>query len=274
LAKGVLVDPFPKYWTKWTKITEDMNEEEIERINFDNSIIIDKRPYFFKYLYKDYNKQNNNYNNNFENYCITNLGKHLNEILMNPFGEKETSIRDKYLRFSPLLDSFCTMNRICHYMEENIKELKYDMGEKEKESTAMILKSHQIKLDKEKLKKLYTLYKKYKSDKRNFANIRNTEGEEIYKTLDQYSKAIRTEAFLISNNIQELANLAVIICYEYHPADSKSFAWGVFGEGIVRNVEENRQEQCYIPNLNRNGEIEYLGYSYSSKEIYPLGEEY
>jgi hypothetical protein len=131
----------------------------------------------------------------------------------------------------------------------------------------MLLKAHHIEFDKVKFKQLYNLYKEYKSEKRNFSNIKNEKGNEIYKTLDQYNKYIRQKAYMISNNIQELANLAVTICYEIHPSDSKHFAWGIFGEGIIKNIEENKQDICYVPILDEHGALEYLGNHYSMREI-------
>ena len=91
----------------------------------------------------------------------------------------------------------------------------------------------------------------------------------MYKTLEQYNKAIRHEAYTgISSSIVELANLAITICYEMHPNDNKSFAWNVFGEGIVNNVYKNRQKEIKIPVLDEeHGDIEYLGSHYSMVEV-------
>jgi hypothetical protein len=122
-------------------------------------------------------------------------------------------------------------------------------------------------LDSEKLKNLYDIYKKYKSEKRNFRHIRSNNGEETYRTIEQYNKSIRHLAYAISNNIQELANLAVVICYEAHPSDSKTFAWGVFGEGIIQNIEKNKQEKCFVPFQSDDGDINFMGKNYRTFEI-------
>ena len=93
--------------------------------------------------------------------------------------------------------------------------------------------------------------------------------------MEQYDKAIRNEAYNgISSNIQELANLALTICYEIHPSDNKSFAWNVFGEGIVENVRKNRQNKVLVPCLDNHGDIEYLGEKYSMIEISVGGDPY
>jgi len=131
-----------------------------------------------------------------------------------------------------------------------------------------LLKTNTIEVDQQKLKKLYKLYKEFKAEKRNFANIKNEKGRRKYSTVEQYCKYIRNEALKISSNIQELANLAVIITYETHPSDSKNFAWSVFNEGILANVMENKQKECFIPLINENGgDINYLGKNYSLQKV-------
>jgi hypothetical protein len=273
--KGLEIRPIPAHWTNWIK-TDTLELEEKEKAEFYNSILIDKRPYFFRYLYPDYNKKFINYNNFYENYCITNLGKYLWEVLEAPVSDKEFEIKNKYLKYNPLIDTDCLMNNLCHYLEKNIKEIKIEINVKPTEQNVRILKNIYISVDKDKLKSLYDLYKIYKSEKRNFGSIKNSNGEELYKTLEQYNKHIRQKAFEISSDIQELANLAIVICYEVHPSDSKSFAWNIFGEGIVKNVEMNRQENLYIPFLDKDGSIEYLGKRYSNHhvELYKIEEDY
>jgi len=267
--KGLEIRPIPKHWTNWSKTTEDMAKVEKENAAFNNSILIDKRPYFFRYLYSQYAKKHNNYNSAYENYCITTFGKSLREVLNSSESEEEIKTKDKYHKYSPLLDSDCIMNRICHFMEENVQEIKAESKSlKPADNTFIsILKNSNIPIDKNKLKLVYNIYKKYRSEKRNFNKIKNSSGEEMYRTLEQYDKYIRQECFKISSSIQELAQLAVIICYELHPSDSKSFAWSVFGDGIIENIELNRQEVSLVPFLDEKGNIRYLGKNYS---LYPV----
>jgi hypothetical protein len=273
LAKGISIDPFPQHWVKWTKIDENNDYEDLELAKFNNRILIDKRPYFFRYLYSGYNKNYINFVASHENFCMTKFKKSIRSVLDNPETEEEIQAKNKYLRFVPLLDSNCVMNNICHHLEKEVKEIRGNIVRKPKENLVKLLKNNNISLDSEKLKKLYDIFKIYKSERRNIASFKNSNGEEIYKTLEQYGKHIRKLAHEISSDDQELANLAVVICYEVHPSDSKTFAWNVFGEGIVRNVEMNCQEKIFIPQIDRSGDIEYLGKRYSMKELRIFREE-
>jgi hypothetical protein len=157
-------------------------------------------------------------------------------------------------------------------MQKKIKEIKQNSKHKNIESNIKILKSPDFEIDKVKLDKLYTIYKKYKSGKRNFDSIKEDNGENRYKTLEQYCKSIKQEALLISSNICELASLAVTICYELHTSDNKSFAWMVFGDGLIENIISNRQDKLEVPFLDKGGDITYLGEKYIKKQIV-MGED-
>jgi hypothetical protein len=272
-AKGLVVRPIPQHWTRWSHIDEEeMTEEELQEAHFYNKIMVDKRPIFMIYLYDNYYRDHREFGYNYNIYSIANFGKTLEEVLAidkSSLTEDEKAFLNEYYDFNPFLETNCTINNISQYMQENVKKIKHGRKSIKVEKNTRILRDADVSLDRNKLKKLYNLYKKYKSEKRNFFNIKGSSGEALYKTLEQYNKAIRYEAYSgISSSITELANLAVTICYEMHPGDNKSFAWNVFGEGIVNNVYKNRQEIIRVPVLdNDHGNIEYLGSHYSMMEV-------
>lgn len=278
-AKGLVVRPIPSHWTRWIHIDEEeMEEAEIKRAELSNNVLIDKRPLFMIYLYYNYAREHRKFENNYNIYCVANFGITLKEMLEKEpeeLTDEEKGFINLYYRYNPFLDTDSTVNNISSHMQSKIKEIKATRKRVDLEKILHILRDSSIEIDKSKLKKLYNLYKRYKSEKRNLFNLRNNTGEQIYKTLEQYNKAIRKEAYAgISSNIKELANLAVTICYEMNPNDNKSFAWNVFGEGIVENVKKNRQKEIMVPILNEDvGEIEYLGRRYSMIKI-EVDDEY
>ncbi len=269
-TKGLIIRPIPKHWTKWERICSDDSQNEYERKKFNNKIIVEKRPYFMRHLYSNYNKKYKKFIDNYNNYCIATFGYELN-ILLNKttlLSAKEEKTRNNYYKYQPLLDTDCVMNNICHYMEDKIQEIKIENYVTVDKKLINILKDTSIETDKEKLQQLYTLYKKYKSEKRNFARLTDDYGEERFKSLEQYNKYIKQESLKISDNLSELANMAIIICYEIHPKDNKSFAWTVYGNEILANIYQNRQEKIIVPFLdNTDGDIEYLGNYYKNYEI-------
>ncbi len=87
-SKGLIVKDFPKYWTNWTKITDDMSEEGKQIAEFNNKLLIDKRPYFMRYLYGNYNKKYRKFLTSYDTYCVSNLGFGIDKLL-----EKDKEIK-------------------------------------------------------------------------------------------------------------------------------------------------------------------------------------
>ena len=272
-AKGLVVRAIPSHWTRWTHIDKDaMSKEEVEKAMLRNSVLVDKRPSFMTFLYQSYAQEQRKFEYDYNIYCVANFGIALSDMLKKDkksLSKEELSFLQKYSRYDPFLDTDCTTNNISKYMRQQVKEIKSSCKKSSSEHILHILRSSSMEINKGKLKQLYNLYKRYKSEKRNLYSMRNISGDLIYKTLEQYNKAIRKEAYRgISSDIKELANLAITICYEIHPEDNKSFAWNVFGEGIIENIKINRQEDIRVPVLdNDHGDIDYLGCKYSMVKI-------
>jgi hypothetical protein len=188
--------------------------------------------------------------------------------------EEESKFIYEYLKYVPFIQTKCLMNNISTYMEENIKLLKDRIKINTTSDNIKILKDPDIEESKEVVKEVYALYKKYKTEKRNFMEVREDSESSKRKTVEQFNKYIRQEAYKISSDGNLLANIAIDICYTLHPSDNKSFVWNVFGNEVVENIMKNKQEHCLVPFEDKNGEIEYLGNYYSMVEIYPQKENY
>ena len=274
-AKNTNSKKMPYYWSRKIKITDQMSEKERLEIQFNNNLVINKRPIFMRYMYSHLNQKYINHNLEFETFTFTQFNKFLFELLDQYNQNPETCTEDeliaieKYYRQSPVIESNCTSNKICFYLENKIKEIKNDA--KNAIVTNEIFKDVENNTDVEKLKKLNALYLKYKSRKRNLSNSRNggneDGNEDMFKTLNQYYKSIREEALEISSDIQELAYLALNICYIVHENDNKQFAWQIFGDGIIKCLIKYRKPNCSIPFLSEDGDIEYLGKKYKMIEI-------
>lgn len=64
----------------------------------------------------------------------------------------------------------------------------------------------------------------------------------------------------ICPNVNELANILVVLSYEKYPNKYKKFMWHMAGAGIVDNIEP---KEIQIPKKDKYGEYEYLGQKYS-----------
>jgi alpha-galactosidase/6-phospho-beta-glucosidase family protein len=267
-AKGLIVKQFPKHWTRYTKKGKKISDEDAD---FYNSIMVNKRPYFMRWLYSNYSKKYKLFIDNYNKYGHVMLGRSLLDILKNTETNDEVEFISKYNRFIPLLETDCLMNEICRHMESQIKELKENV-DKEYDLNIIkdILQNKQFrgsKIYKEKYKKfMEKIYEEYKINKCRFSDMTDEKGDQKFKTLEQFNKYLRLEAIKeISSDLSELATLAVDASYTMK--GDKSFAWNVFGEGIIENVMDNKQDVVSIPFLDKNGEILYLDSKYSLFDI-------
>ena len=276
-TKGLVIKPFPAHWTKWKRIPEDATPEEIAEIEFQNRIVINKRPLFMRWLYSAYNRKHIDFRSRFETRTKMRFNKSLQEILSaddDQLTKDELEIKIAYSKYNPFIETACLMNEVCRYMEVSVKQLKSKVNKVAPDKIVKILQSKSIHANTDNIKKLYDLYLEYKKEKRNFSTITDDKGSFKFKTIEQYNKNIRQRAYQIISNGSELANAAIDICYTIHPKDNKSFAWNVFGKEIVENVKGNRQDLCFIPFADDNGDIEFLGGNYTSTEIQIGGDDY
>ncbi len=255
-AKGIQTKPFPKEWTNWQKKYPDMSEEEIAQIDFENKLCINRRPYFMRYLYRTYDRKYKKYLEAYEMVCQTRLGYGIKEVLSNPLPNiEECVIIDSYHKFNPLLDTPSVMNKICHYMEDQIKEIR--LGIKGTSFDALILFDKNVPIDENKLSTMNKLWDEWKAVKRK----KPEDGVEV-EGITHIAKEFHLRAEKISSDGRELANLAAHICYIDNPKAPKDFLWLVFGEELLENIKSNRLKDILIPVFDPNGSIEYMGKNY------------
>lgn len=148
-AKGLIVKDFPHHWTNWInpdKPNENFTKEEIE---FNNKLIIEKRPYFMKYLYPTYKMKFSEHYNKYEYLCYRTFGIHIEELLnIENKTEEQKQLANNYNRFNPLLETDCVMNNICRYMEKEIKEIKINVKKASPDYIFNILYNPKIDLQK------------------------------------------------------------------------------------------------------------------------------
>ena len=262
--KSVLVPPFPSWWTK---IDKSMSE-------FEKSITVTKRPYFFKYLYDYMNKRHNEEFLAFDNISRTIYDIGIKELmsLENPTRDQKDLI-DTYKRKSFFIDNNSIMNRVSHFMEDKIKEMSKERRDVSKSfDFKKILSKSNYKPNKNDLEKITLLFKEYKSLKRALRENILDYGEENYSNLDQIKSHINNRAYsTITSNSEELGNLAVWLCYNVLGETSRKFAWDCFGEEIVENIKNRKgNKSVRVPIKNKNGSFEYL---YSKYGIYVVNIE-
>lgn len=264
-AKGIQTKPFPKHFTTFEKINSEDSEEEKARKQFNNKLVIEKRTYFMRHRYPQYNQEYKNHIADFDRYCLTKYNfkfKDLPEVFKTTNEYKELK---KYYDFrNPLLETNGTMNRICYYMEKELSKIKQRNFRVSNDVLYKALNNPSIPIDDNKIQQVNELYEEYVAFKRD-KMLTNSD----FSTYEQFYKYLRNKGIeTISNNICELANIAVYICYLNN--NKKEFCWDVFGSGIVSNLIYNKiqtgESNVLIPECSEFGNIEYLGDKFDMKQ--------
>ena len=233
-------------------------------------ILLNRRPYFFKYLYRDSKKDYKKYQDKQETLCIKMFGKPLDTVLnsLSPT-EEEKKFVEEYYEWSPLIDSDSCMNVLCKYIESVDFEIKDKIKTKENFAIYRIYKnlgvSYSVNQEQLALKAL----QEYKQLKAKEQINKNYNGIYLDNREETNIASINLEEIALKyiNNIDTLTNIYVDYFYETCPKSNKDILWKYFGKNIVKNIIENTKEPIMFPLKDTNGNIEYLGKTYSLKEI-------
>lgn len=71
--------------------------------------------------------------------------------------------------------------------------------------------------------------------------------EKDYVDIDQYIKLLRRQAYDVFDSAEEIANYAVEVCYVQKYHQSKSAAWQIFGEELIGNMLKNNNYKAQLP---------------------------
>jgi hypothetical protein len=263
-VKGLKVPPFRDHWTKWHKITEDMTPEEKAKWEFNNRIVCEVRPAFFRFLYPHYMTRYNKELKRYNLYSHMAFRKSFDEILRaKTRTEEEEKLVHDYHWHSYFLDNNSVMNRISRYMRTNLNLVNRYTTKLTEGFDYHVLKneSHVLTAENITLMKLYL--QEYKSFKR---GLRHNLAES-YDNMDAFIAYLRREcAAKISSNESELADYAIEITYG-NEVSMVEFAWKLFPNGVIENIMINAPDTIQFPVADENGEISYLWNRYTMKEF-------
>jgi len=268
-GKGIKTEPFPEKFVKFQS-----NPNNNAQVSFENSIIIEKRPYYFRYLYSDYARRYKNHFDNYNIHSIIKFGVSLSSLLEKDvfeLTEEQFEFIENYYRYSFFMFYPSTMNRVCNKMEVGIKELRVDYKNGNFDYSILMADGFVANIgDIDRMRDLYKQYKKYKSEMHRLNDNKNS----AYEGIEHFISYIRDSAYrIISTNIGELASLAVNVCYEKNPNASSEFAWKCFGDGIIQNIYDNKEDKIItVPQRHENGDIKYLWRKYNFVDK-TIGEE-
>lgn len=275
--QGVPPRPIPSYWNNYEKVKLKIDEEtgevldseeEIEWKLFHQSVLTEKKPYYFRYIYKESNKKYLDYIKSMEINALRNFRKSVSEIKSQPMSEEEREFIVYYDKHMPLSDNPCIVNKIAHKVE-NVFDGDFVAGKNDNfdYSIYMHSKPEDIKISqsiRKKIMDIYTTYKKVSKNKN--ANITTEENvkEEKTKNENNIYDVFRYDIRQLIENENELCDILIELAYNKEKI-SKSFVWSMVGDIILDNLLKKNDNTITYPTRDDEGDIVYGGIRFSLK---------
>ena len=269
-TKGIKVKPMPKEWYdyKGFGVTDEDTEEDIERKEFNKSIVAKEKPYFMRYIYPEENNKYKKYIDEVNNKSLMLFRVGLEELLKK---ETRTEDEEKFIEYynmrNPLGMRPCTINKICWKIEEEFDKFFDGYMDSKEKFDYSILKSD-VEYSKENFNKINKLYKEYTKCYSNFTmkcKKERVSNEDKVILRGAMKNVFEAECYKICDNPYELANIVLDICY--NTKNSKQFAWDICGDIFIKNILNKNNNKISFPSKDKDGDISYKGDTFSVKTI-------
>lgn len=261
--KGIISKPMPKSWYDYHSLTikDDDDEQTKARKEFNKRILAEKKPYFMRYVYPELNAMFNRKNKNMT----------FNYDVQPDFDPKKQDDYDNWrTKKLPVSDENCVMNRLCHYVEQELKRIPN--GSKEKNYPYQELlgsANYDFNVRKrdvaKKLEMLYLEYRKKSKEGMMMSKIERLSDEQQNEMRDTLSEQFERDCCDICCSDELLCDILLKQCYKTNT--SKKFVWAMCGERIVRNLLEKKGRYSYFVR-DDEGETEYRGERYKKVTMY------
>lgn len=275
-AKGLDKIPMPKHWTHKQKIDyENDTEEEIKRKEFENRIVVDKKPYFMSYIYPQLQQDYKDYVKKHNSKCTRAVGKNVNQLFEQEIRtDEEKKLVYQYNRYMPVMKNNCVMNQLCSLIEETDFNLKYFRQKEDFDWTMLLNKDYEVKRRSALYARITDILQRYKNTQNDLAYSANAlmDISMSSKELDDYIKEMKNinQMFFLEKEIEhiglpreEIYNYFVDLIYTkfkqgYH------ILWNIFPDQIFKAVSLGKM---IYPVRDDDGEYVYFGEKYSFKVV-------
>jgi hypothetical protein len=262
--KGIVAKKMPKFWydNRANKIKEGDSSEVVIQKQFNQRIVSDKQPYFFKYIYphrmKAYNKHLDKANKN----CLMRFGIPLSELLIksNRTNEEEEFVKWYFIKM-PLSISKSVMNKICWLVEGEFDNLKSNSYSNDFDYSILMSDKPYTKGRYNAIKKLYSDYNKTLKEQSQIFSLKKVDKEERKTLRKMFKHQFKIKASELCSDAEELCNIVIKLCYNNN--NSKQFAWDVCGDTIIQNLLKNNEYKVSYPVPDSMGDIVFDGERFS-----------
>lgn len=242
-----------------------------------NNTLLDKYPYFFRYVYKDTNKSYKKYLDEYNIICKQKykISFHELESLERKTKEQKDFIANFY-EFCPVLISDSPMNLLCKYIES----INFNISQKTKIDSELfdyeIYKRSEFDYA-DYYDSVKSITQEFVSEQRNVivANIMDDNNEnsddnnEIY--VDSTSDDLYERLNKVNKNPFIIVNCLIDYFYKEKPKSNKDLLWTTYGKYIYKNIVENTGNTTALFPMpcgdDEKGDLQYLGYNYKLQEV-------
>lgn len=275
---GREVKGIPKKWIIKNKIkvkklgdkTIVIRDKHEKRKKLYNDLLLNKYPYFFKYVYDDTKKKYNNYRDEYDKTCRQRYGKTFDDLKSSKrLTQEQKEFIDNFETHCPVIISDSSMNLLCKYIES----VNFDISSKIKTE----FEFKQFDVYKYKGVEYEEHYKMFEKElKEILSNIRQSKivnMSEDEESIDDCIQVKNDEDILTQlrrkiNSVEIIVNCFVDYYYKYNPKANKDTLWNTVGFYMIENIKNNCEVTSVLfPLPSESGNIKYMGYDYELKEI-------
>jgi hypothetical protein len=240
--KGADRPKLPSTWRETVALQGNETPEQRKAIFDHNSMVISKKPYFFRYLYPALDVKWRKYEKAYDQVSKAQFGKSIKELLRsNSLTPDELNLVRRYRKYAPLITSDCTMNRICRTFEKQDFTIKFAQPENGRHYSALPDFPDLYSTQDERFAQFRNVYKTYKRRRRKKAIESVFSGMSIPDSaLQTYQDAV---ALASDADMDEARNMVAKLhmnpwelctyCHrmaEVDPNFDWAFAWDMIGD--------------------------------------------
>lgn len=278
---GQEVKGIPKVWINRNRLKKNKQGKIIDkhavRKTLYNNTLLDKYPYFFRYVYKDTNREYKKYLDECNVICKQKYKMNFHELESQ---ERKTKEQEEFItnfyEFCPVLISNSPMNLLCKYLEN----INFNISQKTKADAELfdyeIYKRHGFEYT-DYYKDAKSTIQEFISKQRNII-IANSVDDESENSDDNNeiglistSEALFEKLGKVNKNPYIIVNCLVDYFYKEKPNSNKDLLWTTYGKYIYRNIVENTGTTTALFPMPCSDEekydLQYLGYNYKLQEV-------
>lgn len=279
---GQEVKGIPKVWINRNKIKKNKHGKIIDKHMTKkllyNNTLLDKYPYFFRYVYRDTNKAYKKYLDEYNVICKQKYKMDFRDLekIERKTKEQKEFIANFY-EFCPVLISDSSMNLLCKHIES----INFGISQRTKIDAELfdyeIYKRNEFEYMNY-YEEVKSITKEFILEQRNIIivqNIDNDENEhsddnhEIY--LDNTSEVLFERLSKINCNPYIIVNCLVDYFYKEKPKSNKDLLWTTYGKYIYKNIVDNTGNTTALFPMpcgdDEKDDLQYLGYNYKLQEV-------